>query len=107
MKTKSDMPYDEAIKVLGLKHGESVENYERAFEEVRKHMQRLRDEADTPAKRVNYELELSRFEEAIQVAEGYRPKKANLAWVPVVLALVALIAAGAFWGLVCFRIRLS
>ena len=98
MKTKSDMPYDEAIKVLGLKHGESVENYERAFEEVRKHMQRLRDEADTPAKRVNYELELSRFEEAIQVAEGYRPKKANLAWVPVVLALVALIAAGAFLG---------
>lgn len=92
------MPYGEAIKVLGLKHGESVENYERAFEEVRKHMQRLRDEADTPAKRVSYELELSRFEEAIQVAEGYRPKKANLVWVPVVLALVALIAAGAFWG---------
>ena len=75
MKSENGMSYDEAVKVLGLKRGETVENYERAFEEVRKHMQRLRDEANTAEKRVNYELELVRFEEALEVAENHRPKK--------------------------------
>lgn len=93
------MSYEEAVKVLGLKRGETVDNYERAFDEVRKHMQRLRDEADTPEKRVNYELELARFEEAIQVAEHHAPKKKKVAAGLVSLfVILALIAAAVIWG---------
>ena len=99
MKSENGMSYDEAVKVLGLKRGETVENYERAFEEVRKHMQRLRDEANTAEKRVNYELELVRFEEALEVAENHRPKKSKLGPVLLVVLLVAgIIAAGVMWG---------
>ena len=99
MKSESGMSYEEAVKVLGLKRGETVDNYERAFEEVRKHMQRLRDEADTPEKRVNYELELSRFEEAIKVAEHHAPKKKKVAAGLISLvAILALIAAAVIWG---------
>jgi tetratricopeptide (TPR) repeat protein len=99
MKSESGMSYEEAVKVLGLKRGETVENYEKAFDEVRKHMLRLRDEADTPEKRVNYELELTRFEEALKVAENHRPKKSKAG--PILLAvLLALAALGAVvaWG---------
>ena len=99
MKSESGMSYEEAVKVLGLKRGETVDNYEKAFEEVRKHMQRLRDEADTPEKRVNYELELSRFEEAIRVAESHAPKKKKVATgLFALLAVLALIAAAVIWG---------
>lgn len=93
------MSYEEAVRVLGLKRGETVDNYERAFEEVRKHMQRLRDEANTPEKRVNYELELTRFEEALQVAQNFRPKKKKV--VPILLSLLlitALVGAAFMFG---------
>ena len=94
------MSYEEAVKVLGLKRGETVENYERAFEEVRKHMQRLRDEADTAEKRVNYELELSRFEEALSVAEHHAPKEKKVSGglVFALLLLISAIVAGVLWG---------
>lgn len=93
------MSYEEAVKVLGLKRGETVESYQRAFEEVRKHMQRLRDEADTPEKRVNYELELARFEEALEVAEHHQPKKKKVGAVLLVLFLIlAAIGAAVLWG---------
>lgn len=99
MKSESGMSYEEAVKVLGLKRGETVDNYERAFEEVRKHMQRLRDEADTAEKRVNYELELARFEEAIQVAERHAPKKKKVAAGLIsLIVILATIAAAVIWG---------
>lgn len=75
MKAKSEMSYEEATKILGLKSGETVESYRRAFDEVRKHMQRLRDEAETDERRVTYEKELIRFEEALIVATHQRPRK--------------------------------
>ena len=99
MKSESGMSYEEAVKVLGLKRGETVENYERAFEEVRKHMQRLRDEADTAEKRVNYELELSRFEEALSVAQHHAPKKKNVTGALVVgFLILAAVVGGVLWG---------
>lgn len=99
MKSESGMSYEEAVKVLGLKRGETVDNFERAFEEVRKHMLRLRDEADTPEKRINYELELSRFEEALKVAENHRPKKRKAGvGAAMVLLILGVIAAAAIWG---------
>ena len=99
MKSERGMSYEEAVKVLGLKPGETVESYERAFEEVRKHMKRLRDEADTPEKRVNYELELTRFEEALQVAESHRPKKSKAGLsVAILLLLIGVIIAGVIFG---------
>lgn len=99
MKSDSGMSYEEAVKVLGLKRGETVANYERAFEEVRKHMQRLRDEANTPEKRVNYELELARFEEALKVADHHRPKKKRVfSTLFTVLLLIGGLAAAVLWG---------
>ncbi|MDQ8190169.1 right-handed parallel beta-helix repeat-containing protein [Roseibacillus persicicus] len=99
MKSESGMSYEEAVKVLGLKRGETVDNYQRAFEEVRKHMQRLRDEADTAEKRANYELELARFEEALVVAERHQPKKKKIvAGLFVGLVLVGLVGGGVVLG---------
>lgn len=99
MKSESGMSYEEAVKVLGLKRDETVENYERAFEEVRKHMQRLRDEADNAEKRANYELELTRFEEALEVAQNHRPKKSKAGSILLVaFILLGAIGAAVAWG---------
>lgn len=98
MKSENSMSFEEAVKVLGLKKGETVDSYRRAFEEVRKHMQRLRDEADSPEKKANYEKELTRFEEALEVATHHRPKKSRVVKAVVALLLVALAAGAAFFA---------
>ncbi|MEM9080355.1 MAG: right-handed parallel beta-helix repeat-containing protein, partial [Verrucomicrobiota bacterium] len=122
MSSEQQMSLEEAQSILGLKPGETVENYEEAFDEVRRHMERLRDEAPTPEKRAGYERELSRFLEALDVIKG-KPKAivpvkaeepakkaeeemelvgakkgGSRGWV-VMIALLALVAAGAglFW----------
>ncbi|MDP0492359.1 MAG: right-handed parallel beta-helix repeat-containing protein [Verrucomicrobiota bacterium JB023] len=88
MKDSPAMTYDEAAKILGLKKGETVENYRKAFDEVRKHMARLRDEADSAEKKENYQQELARFEEALAVASQHGPKKSRV--LQVVLTLLVL-----------------
>lgn len=99
MKSESGMSYEEATKILGLKSGETVENYRRAFEEVRKHMQRLRDEAETDERRETYEKELVRFEEALIVATHQRPRKSKVGLLVTTLVLVAgLGVAGYIYG---------
>ncbi len=99
MKSDNGMSFEEAVKVLGLKRGETVESYRRAFEEVRKHMQRLRDEADTEEKRVNYAKELARFERALEVAEKHRPKKSKVGSTLLVLTLLLVgLVISAIWG---------
>jgi len=99
MKSENKMSFEEAAKVLGLKRGETVDSYQRAFEEVRKHMQRLCDEADTEEKKENYAKELSRFEEALEVATAYRPKKkGGFLRVAFALLFIGIIAAGFYWG---------
>lgn len=89
MKPESAMSYEEATKILGLKSGETVEGYRRAFEEVRKHMQRLRDEAESDESRENYEKELVRFEEALIVATHQRPRKSRVGLLIAALILIA------------------
>jgi tetratricopeptide (TPR) repeat protein len=99
MKSNSGMSYQEASKVLGLKPGETVASYRRAFEEVRKHMQRLRDEATTEESRQTYERELARFEEALEVASKNRPKKSRAGlWIFLLFLLAALGGGAYFYG---------
>jgi tetratricopeptide (TPR) repeat protein len=99
MKSDSGMSYQEASKVLGLKPGETVASYRRAFEEVRKHMQRLRDEAETEEGRQTYDRELARFEQALEVATKNRPRKSKLGlWIFFLFLLGALGGVGYFYG---------
>lgn len=97
MKAENRMSFEEAVKVLGLKKGETVDSYRRAFDEVRKHMQRLRDEADNEEKKANYERELTRFEEALDIATHHQPKKSGILKLVVTLLVLALVAAAAFF----------
>ena len=55
--------------------------------------------SDTAEKRVNYELELSRFEEALSVAQHHAPKKKNVTGALVVgFLILAAVVGGVLWG---------
>lgn len=110
------MPLEEALRILGLAPGESVENHQRAFEEVRSHLTRMRDEAPTPEKRETCGLEIERFEEALRIASAQsettpvatavvKPKKKKffLAALAALLILGALLVAGVIFGSIFFK----
>ncbi|MBK1832703.1 right-handed parallel beta-helix repeat-containing protein [Roseibacillus ishigakijimensis] len=90
MTATSELSREEALTILGLTAKDDLTRSRAALEEVRAHLRRLRDEATTPDKRIQYEVELVRFEEALHVL--YAPRKKRI-W-PVVVGLLLLLLLG-------------